>query len=393
MIPPISLQEAQTRLLDLAGPLEIETIQSSDAAGRYLAGPLVAQRTQPPADLSAMDGYAISSPAPWKLVGESKCGAPFTGSITAGQAIRISTGAIMPTGADRVLLQEGACLSSNQVLLQAELPAIGAHIRREGFDFTSGDVLLEPGTMVGAAQIALLRAAGLRTIDVRRKPIVTFIDAGDELAADPQDCEPHQIPASNGAMLTALAAKIPCNTNYVGPISDKIPSLLEAFRQAEGSDVIVTSGGASVGDHDLIRPALEAWGARIEFWRVAIKPGKPLLIARRGQQIILGLPGNPVSSYVTAFLFLLPLLRHLSGTKDALPRRHFARAGMDLPATGPRREFLRAVLDINTVNPVSEQDSSALRALAAANALIERPENSDEVKAGTDVPIYLLQNG
>lgn len=393
MIAPLSLEKAQTRLLALAEPLEAENVQIDDALGRYLARPITAKRTQPPADLSAMDGYAISGPPPWILVGESKCGAPFTGAITTGEAVRISTGALMPSGADRILLQEDAGVKSDKVLLQADMPALGAHIRRAGFDFRSGAMLLDPGSIVGAAQIALILSAGQREVDVRRKPIVTFIDSGDELAPDPQNCGPHQIPASNGSMLMALTANIPCETRYLGPIPDSIPALLDGFHQSEPTDVIVTSGGASVGDHDLIRPALEAWGAQIDFWRVAIKPGKPLLVAKRGKQIILGLPGNPVSSYATAFLFLLPLLRHLSGANNPLPRKYFVRAGSALPATGPRREFLRAVMDTNVVTPLSEQDSSALRALAKANALIERPENSAGVKAGTDVPIYLLQNG
>lgn len=393
MNPPITLEEAQTRLLALAEPLETENLPIGESLGRYFSQPLIAQRTRPAADLSAMDGYAISGPAPWRLVGESKCGAPFTGTIGAGEAVRISTGAIMPSGADRVLLQENGGRSGNEVLLQGEMPPAGTDIRHAGFDFVSGDHLLQKGARIGPAQIALLLSAGYRTVEVRRKPAITIIDSGDELAADPQDCPPHQVPASNGAMLAGLVSEIPCETRYIGPVPDSLPALHDAFRRTGDSDVIVTSGGASVGDHDLIRPALEEWGARIDFWRVAIKPGKPLLVARRGKQIILGLPGNPISSYATAFLFLLPLLRHMSGAHASLPPRFSARAGTDLPATGPRREFLRAVVEGATVTPLGQQDSSALRALAGANALIERPENSGEVKAGTDVPIYLLQNG
>ena len=393
MTPPISLAEAQARLLAMAAPLDVEHLPIGQSIGRHLAAPLIAQRTQPSADLSAMDGYAICGPAPWKLVGESKGGAPFTGKITPAEAVRISTGALMPAGADRVLLQENACRRDDNVLLQGKMPAVGAHIRRAGLDFSRKDQLLGTGTRIGPAQAALILAAGCPSVDVRRKPAITIIDSGDELAASPLDCPPYQVPASNGVMLSAMIQEIPSETNYLGPVPDSLSALGEAFARAGASDVIVTSGGASVGDHDLIRPALEAWGARIEFWRVAIKPGKPLLVARRGDQIILGLPGNPVSSFATAFLFLLPLLRHLSGAATPLPRRYLARAGTDLPASGPRREFLRAVFDGATVTPVGQQDSSALRALTNANALIERPENSGEVKAGTDVPIYLLQNG
>lgn len=393
MNPPISLGEAQSRLLALAGPLAVENVPVCEAVGRYLAAPLIAQRTQPPADLSAMDGYAISGAPPWQVIGESKCGAQFSGAVAPGEAVRISTGAFMPDGADRVLMQENARRDGDRVTPQSDTTPSETHIRRGGSDFGTGDALLGAGAWIGPAQIALILASGRKAIDVRRKPAVTFIDSGDELAADPENCQDHQIPASNSAMLAAMTAEIPCDINRLGPIPDRIDAIIEAFRQSEASDLIVTSGGASVGDHDLIRPALEQWGAEIDFWRVAIKPGKPILVARRDQTIILGLPGNPVSSFATAYLFMLPLLRHLSGAHTPFPRRSISRAGADLPATGPRREFLRAVEDGYTITPVGQQDSSANRALAGANALIERPENSPEVKAGTDVPIYLLQNG
>jgi len=393
MKPPIPLEEAQARLLALAETLEVENVAVGEAANRYLAEPLIARITKPTADLSAMDGYAVSGPTPWQVIGESKCGAPFHGTITRSQAVRISTGAIMPAGSDRVLLQEDALREGPDIALQSDMPPAGHHIRRKGFDFTEGDLLLQSGTRIDAAQIALIRASGSKTVQVRRKPSLTIIESGDELAADPENCGAHQIPASNGAMLAAMAGEIPCYIKCLDPIPDRLYAIEKAFRQSEDSDLIVTSGGASVGDHDLIRPALEAWGADIDFWRVAIKPGKPLLVARRGKQIILGLPGNPVSSFATAFLFLLPLLRHMAGAMAPLPRRSISRAATDMPATGPRREFIRGIDDGTYVTPISEQDSSALRALASANAFIERPENSAETKAGTDVPVYLLQNG
>ena len=393
MNAPIPLDDAQTRLLALAEPLAIETVPISGAVARYLASPLTAQRTQPPADISAMDGYAISDPAPWRLIGKSKCGAPFLATVAPGEAVRISTGALLPHGTDRILIQENADASGEIVRLQSRMPSAGTHVRRKGFDFAAGDILLKAGSPINAAQIALILAAGQNTVDVRRKPTVTLIDTGDELVADPEKCLTDQTPASNGAMLAALASELPCKINYIGPVPDSMDALVGALRQCTTSDLIVTSGGASVGDHDFVRPALEEWGATIEFWRIAIKPGKPLLVARRGEQLVLGLPGNPVSSFATGFLFMLPLLRHLSGSRSPLPRRSIGRAGIDLPSTGPRREFLRAVEVSGTVTPINEQDSSALRALSSANCLIERPENSGEMKAGTDVPIYLIRNG
>ncbi len=393
MNPPLPLEQAQARLLALAEPVDTEFVPVTASLTRYLAAPLIARRSQPPADLSAMDGYAISGQGPWRIIGESRGGAPFSGPVRSGEAVRISTGALLPEGSDRVLIQENALRQDNELTLTSDLPAYGQHIRRAGFDFSSGETLLGEGNWIGAGQVALILASGAGTVSVRRKPRVTFIDCGDELAASPEQCPPDRIPASNGAMLAALATNIPCETRYIGPVPDRLDALSDALETACESDLIVTSGGASVGDHDLIRPALEAYGAQIDFWRVAIKPGKPLLVARKGRQIILGLPGNPVSSFVTGFLFMLPLLRHLSGAAAPLPRQHLFRTGTDLSATGPRREFLRGCIAGSTATPLEEQDSSALLALARANALIERPENSGEVKAGTDVPVYLLQNG
>jgi molybdopterin molybdotransferase len=223
---------------------------------------------------------------------------------------------------------------------------------------------------------------------------VLVIDSGDELSADPGGCEDHQIPASNGAMLAAqIAAALPARVTRLGPVPDRIEALGEALDGAGQFDVIVTSGGASVGDHDLIRPALVAWGAELDFWKVALKPGKPIMLARKGGQLVLGLPGNPVSSSVTAFLFLLPLLRALSGAARPLPHAITAKAAEDLPSGGSRQEFLRGAWDGRWITAQLNQDSGALGALAAANALIERPIDAPPVTAGEPVSAYLLENG
>jgi molybdopterin molybdotransferase len=194
-------------------------------------------------------------------------------------------------------------------------------------------------------------------------------------------------------MLAAICARFAGQIIRIGPVPDRLDALAEALGRAAGCDVVVTSGGASVGDHDLIRPALEAWGAEIAFWKVAMKPGKPLLVARKGKQIVLGLPGNPVSSYVAAHFFLLPVLRKIAGSRDPLPRPIMLPLGADLPEGGSRLEFLRARIADGSVHPVQEQDSSALLALARANALIERPADAPAAKAGTPVPAFLLENG
>ena len=396
MTPPLPLAEAQQRLLSAVEPLPAETVAVERAVGRYLAKPLVAARTQPAADLSAMDGYAVRADdlaGPWKVVGESAAGHPFSGSLQPGEAIRISTGALMPPGDGAVLLQENATREGEALALNGEGDPTPRHIRRAGFDFREGDALLEAGVRIGPAQLALALAAGRGEVAVHRLPSLAILDSGDELAADPTACAPHQIPASNGAMLAAMAAPHAASVLRLGPVPDRMDAMLAALDKAADADVIVTSGGASVGDHDLVRPALEQWGAQIDFWRVAVRPGKPLLVARKGRQWLVGLPGNPVSSYVTAFLFLLPLLRRLGGAADPLPRPLTVRLGADMPEVGNRTEFIRARLAEGALVPVHEQDSSALAALARAEVLIERPAGAPATAAGSLVRGYWLENG
>lgn len=389
---PIPLAKAQALLLDNIAPLSAETLPVAAARGHYLAEAMIARRTQPAADLSAMDGYAMKAgeEGPWQVVGESAAGHPYPGHVGPGEAVRISTGAMLPDGAEAILLQENAARDGQTVSLNGNGSPAQRHIRRAGFDFRDGATLLPPGTLIGAAQMALAVTAGNALLRVHRKPALAIIDSGDELAADPENCAPHQIPASNSVMLAALCSSLAGNINRIGPVPDDLDALIRSFEAAENADVIVTSGGASVGDHDLIRPALKAWGARIGFWKVAMKPGKPLLVARRGRQIVLGLPGNPVSSYVTACFFLLPLLRRLAGDASPLPRPIMLPLGADTPPGGSRLEFLRARIEDGAAVPVMEQDSSALMAMAASTALIERPVDAPAARKGMPVPVYLL---
>ena len=398
MAAPLPLDQAQRRLLELAAPLPIERVPPEEALGRYLAEPLIARRTQPPAHLSARDGYALRSadlPGPWQVAGESACGHPFVGQLAPGQAVRIATGALLPDGADMVLMQEDASRDAEALTLTGTPPApLTRHIRRRGTDFAEGTQLLGAGSRIGPAQVALTLSAGQRLIAVRRLPKLVVIDSGDELASNPEICAVHQIPASNGAMLAAQArCAVPCTVSRIGPVADRIDALVAALEQSADADLIVTSGGASVGDHDLVRPALEAWGAQIDFWKVAIKPGKPLLVARKGHQIVLGLPGNPVSSHVTAYLFLLPLLRAMLGAASSLPRVFMAPLAEALPAGGDRQEFLRAHWDGTGLTTAVNQDSGALAALGASNALIERAASAPAAAANSVVRAYLLENG
>ncbi len=388
----LTLEQAQARLAGLVAPTELETIPVRDASGRYCAADVLAKRTQPPADLSAMDGFAVTGDGPWTVIGESRCGAPFAGSIAEGQATRISTGAVMPKGAEGVLIKENAEVSGDDLITE-EPVAPGNHIRRKGFDFAVGTRLLATGERIGPAGLALLLAGGISEVTVHTRPLVIIFECGDELAEAEAASNIGTIPASNGAMLAAMCRTEACTVATPPPLPDRLDAIARAIDDASNSDLIIVSGGASVGDHDLVRPALESLGASIDFWRLAMKPGKPLMAARRGGQLILGLPGNPVSSYVTGYLFALPAIRAMLGAAAIAPKCVHLPAGDDLPAVGARREFVRARLEPHGPVPLDQQDSSGLAALAAADCLIERMECSPEVKAGTAVPVYLLGNG
>lgn len=395
--PPLSLEQAQARLLALAPVLPIEQRPVQACFGGFLAEDLTARRTQPAAPLSAMDGFALRAtdlPGPWRLVGESAAGHPYTARLLPGEAVRISTGAVVPEGADMVLIKEDATRDGDQVLLSGTVPQpTERHIRRRGMDFAAEDIVLPAGTRIGAAQIAMAIAAGHDTLPVHRMLSVAVLDTGDELAATGNTLGDHQIPASNGPMLAAMLAGLPCTVRRLGPVGDSLDDLAQALALAADADVLVTSGGASVGDHDLLRPALEAAGTQIDFWRVGIKPGKPLLVGRRGPQIVLGLPGNPAAAFVTGFLFLLPLLRKALGASAALPSTIPARLNQPMAAGGGRQEFLRGHWDGAGVTLDPLQDSGAIGPLARANALVVRDAGAQPLAVGSEVRVYLLDIG
>lgn len=395
--PPLQLAEAQARLLALAPRLPVEHRAVGECLGQFLAEPLIARRTQPAAPLSAMDGYALRSSdgtGPWSVVGESAAGRPFSGIIGAGEAVRISTGAIVPQGADTVVLQEDARRESDIVSVSPDaLHQAQRHIRPVGMDFSEHDPLLAAGTRIGPAQIAIAIAAGHAHLPVHRRVKLTIIDSGDELVPAGQTTALHQLPASNGPMLGAMAAGLPVDIRHVGPVADELGALTSALGNAADADVIVTSGGASVGDHDLVRPSLMELGASLDFWRVAIKPGKPLLVATRGQQIVLGLPGNPASAFVTAHLFMLPLLRAAAGAACALPKPLQSILATPMAKAGGRTEFLRGSWDGHQVTLDPLQDSGALSPLARANVLVLREAGAPARTVGDAVSIYLMENG
>lgn len=383
--------EARARLLALAMPVETETLPLSQAAGRWTAAAALALRTQPAHDLSAMDGYAIRRadvPGPWRIIGESAAGAPFNGQVGTNEATRISTGAALPAGANAIVIQEDVVRDGDQLTLTRD-GSQAEHVRRAGSDFSAGQKLVDAGTHLTAARIALAAIAGHAALAVRRRIRVAFVSSGSELVEPGSGTDADRLPASNALMLAAMLRTLPVDTTDYGIVPDVQASLTSTFAQAADHDIIVSTGGASVGDHDLVRPALIGAGAKIDFWKVAVRPGKPLLVGKLGKAVVLGLPGNPVSAFVTAELFLKPLVAHLSGAAEVGPMMRSAHLAAPLPAVGVRTDYLRARWIDGAIAPLCG-DSGMLVPLAAAAALIVRPAGAPAAKAGDKVDIIDL---
>lgn len=389
----LPLEEAQKRLIAMARPLPSETVPIGEALGRYLAEDLIAKRNQPAADMSAMDGYAIrfeDRKGPWKLVGECKAGSPPCPPIKAGQAARIFTGALLPDGADTVVMQENVESDGDgdgdMIRLTSDpSPAKGRHVRYQGGDFKAGDIALQAGTYLNAAALGHAVIAGAGSVSVGSCPRVAILSTGDELVKPGADTKPHQIPASNDVMIAAMLAGLPARSRSISRIKDDMESLCTALESAKDCDIIVTIGGASVGDHDLVAPAFKRLGGETDFWKIAMKPGKPLMAGKLGDSLVLALPGNPGSAFVTATLFLLPLIRYFSGAAEHMPIMKIANTNAVLPATTQRAEFLRATVDASGITSFNSQDSAKLSVLAAANALLFRPAHSPEQPIGAAV--------
>jgi molybdopterin molybdotransferase len=389
----LSVAEAQARLLASVQPVETEVLPLRAAAGRWVAADVRALRTQPAADLSAMDGYAIrfaDLPGPWRVIGESAAGRAFGGVVGPGEAARIFTGAAVPSGADTVLVQEEAERSGDILRLTGEgPPQARGSVRPRGLDFHEGETLIAAGERLTPARIALAASAGHGTLPVRRRLRVAIAATGDELVEPGMAGDPMQLPEANRAMLAAQISDLPVDLTDLGILPDRLDALRDAFAAVE-ADLLVTSGGASVGDHDLIRPALEAAGGAIDFWRIALRPGKPMLAGRLGRAAVLGLPGNPVSAFVTAILFVRPLVARLAGAVDPLPRTRPGVLGEGLPANPGRAEYLRAVERDRRLYAAAIQDSSMLRTLARATCLIVRPIGAPAASAGDSAEILDL---
>lgn len=390
MKPLLPVAQAQSRLLALGEPVAAEAVPLHEAADRWAARDIAALRTQPSADLSAMDGYAIrfaDMPGPWDVIGESAAGRAFPGRVAAKQAVRIFTGAPIPEGADTVLVQEEAARNGATLALAGEGPAHrGRNVRRKGLDFSEGDLLIAAGQPLTPARLALAGVAGHAALPVRRKIRVALAATGDELVAPGTPLGEAQLPETNRLMLAAQLAGLPVEIVDLGILPDHQLSLEAAFRALD-ADLLVTTGGASVGDHDLVRPALEAAGATIDFWRIALRPGKPMMAGRLGKAVVVGLPGNPVSAFVTTLLFVRPLVAHLAGAADPMPAARSATLGEPLPANGERTDYLRAELRDGRAFASTIQDSSMLRTLARADCLIVREPHAAPAKTGDSVEI------
>lgn len=393
--------EAYAAVLKDAAALPEETVALSDAFHRILSRDISALRTQPPVALSAMDGYAVRAAdsvpgARLKVIGEVAAGRPFDQSIGAGQAARIFTGGVIPGGADAVVIQEDTTRDGELVIVNEAITA-GKNIRPAGIDFREGDMLLPRGSLLNDRALALAAGMNHPQLPVHRRPKVAILATGDELVAPGTIPGPGQIVYSNVFALAALARSEGADVIELGIARDTLDDTSSGIRRARdlGADVLLTTGGASVGDHDLVQAALRAEGFDMAFWKIALRPGKPMMNGRLGSMRVLGLPGNPVSSYVCAFLFLVPLIRALSGrTSIDHPLEH-ALLGRELPANDKRQDYLRARLapgsnGVPVATSVGAQDSSLVANLAASDALIVRPPFAPAAPAGSPCTILRL---
>ena len=393
--------EALARVLADASPLPAEMVTLNDAQGRVLAQDMAALRTQPPAAVSAMDGYAVRAadvatvPVTLKLIGEVAAGHPFDGEMHAGGTARIFTGGLMPKGSDTVVIQELATRQGDTVAF-AKPTAKGRNVRDQGIDFAVGQMLRRKGRRLTDRDLMLAAAMNYPTLSVHRRPKVAVLGTGDELVPPGASLKPGEIVYSNGFALIALARSEGAEVSNLGIARDKVEAITAAVRRARdwGADILLTSGGASVGEHDLVQRALASEGLDLSFWRVALRPGRPMMHGKLGAMQVLGVPGNPVSSYVCAFLFLVPLLRQLSGRADVEHHPVPARLGRDMAANDERVDYLRATLSEGSDGPVATplpaQDSSLMAPLAKADCLLIREPNAPAASSGSPCVILKL---
>ena len=399
----ISVEEALSRLLTPLEKLPLEQVSIVDGLGRVLAEDVAARRTQPPFAVSAMDGYAVRAedlaavPVELRIVAEVPAGAGFGGHVGPGEAARIFTGAPLPAGTDTIVIQEDTQRDGDRVRV-IEGAAHGRYVRREGLDFGESDVLLRAGRRLTARDIGLLAAMNRPWLFVHRRPRIGILSTGDEIVMPGDPIGPHQIVSSNSLALAAFVAVCGGIPVSVGNAPDDPEALRQIAAATRGVDLLVTTGGASVGDHDLVRDALGADGLELDFWQIAMRPGKPLMVGSYRGTPMVGLPGNPVSTLVCALLFLRPALERLSGAAPAAEAAPTARLGAPLPKNDRRQDYLRSRLALAAdgtleVFPFEVQDSSMMRLMATADCLVVRPPLAPAIAAGALVPIVLFPGG
>ena len=398
----LAVSEALERILAVARVMGAETVKLSEALGRITAADIKAKHNQPPFQASAMDGYAVmhddiaTLPSSLKLIGVAAAGHGFKGALKHGQAVRILTGAPLPKGADTIVIQENVTAVGKQITVN-EITTQGRNIRALGLDFAKGTVLVRAGTKLGARDIGLLASGDHAMIRVRMKPRVAILTTGDELALPGANRRADQINSSNSFALAAFAKACGAEVIDLGIINDDLTAITKAINRASKSDVLITTGGASVGDHDFVQEALRRAGVKIDFWKIAMRPGKPFMFGTKGKLRVLGLPGNPVAALVCAQLFLKPLLEKMQGLVVSTTPI-MARLGADVSANDLRQDYLRANLTLGEdgarlATPALKQDSSMQRVMQTATCLIVRDAFAPAAKTGSLVPILLFSDG
>ncbi len=395
----LTVTEARERILAPLRPTAAEVVPLADAWGRVLATPVVARLTQPPADVSAMDGYALRAAdgtlgARLRVIGAAPAGHPFDGVVGPGETVRLFTGSVVPDGADTILLQEDATRDGDTVEVR-EACRPDRHVRRRGQDFAAGDTLLPAGRKLGARDIGLAAAGNHPWLAVHRRPRIAILATGDEIALPGEPIAPGGIVSSNSHALAALVRARGGDPVLMPVASDDRDAIARAIDGAVGMEMLVSTGGASVGDHDLVQAALAERGFTLDFWKIAMRPGKPMIAGRLGDTSVLGLPGNPVSALVCATLFLLPALDLLRGLTPAPPRTEPAVLSVGVPANDGRADHLRANLAFGAdalpvVTPFPRQDSGMLSLLARADCLVLRAPFAPALEAGAAVEVIRL---
>jgi molybdopterin molybdotransferase len=394
--------DALAAILHDSAPLDEEMVALDSAHRRTLSRDVAARRTQPPQAMSAMDGYAVRAAdaaavgSRLRVIGEVAAGRPFDRAIGQGEAARIFTGGVIPDGADAVVIQEDTVADGNTITI-TEAASTGRHIRPSGVDFRQGDVLLRAGNRLTDRDLSLAASMNYPQVPVRRRPRVALLATGDELVMPGHEPGPGQIVYSNGYALRALMRSEGAETVDLGIAADTMEATTAGIRAARdtGADILVTTGGASVGDHDLVKKALDAEGVQIAFWKIAMRPGKPMMHGRLGSMRVIGVPGNPVSSYVCTLLFVVPLIRALLGSTTIHHRREAALLGRDLGPNDVREDYLRAIIEERAdgaliASPVTAQDSSLLANLSRSQGLVIRAPFAPAAKAGSPCEILRL---